>query len=271
MLDEHYDPTRNHQQMDSEIRRIAEEVRRNLISEIQDSDETAENKKALITLFSEMSILEFLQVCKFPEFMEPKDNTEGDKAIIRFVPPFSNHPLIKTEKGGNTGISLVNESTVHVSWRIRPGYYFNIYFMKMSETSFKACCCFGSLINHLWNSDVCQRKALPAISSTTKKLYPEIISSLCLTKLPHQQTKPYLNTIGFNSQPKQWHLMQNVNDSEEWVDLRLYGPTSDKINNVINDMYQSAARIAIDIYNSGNSRFVEDFEKFIGFSFLKKQ
>ena len=63
--------------------------------------------------------------------------------------------------------------------------------------------------------------------------------------------------------------MQNVNDSEEWVNLRLYGPTSDKINDVINDMYQSATRIVIDIYNSGNSRFVQDFEKFIGFSFLK--
>lgn len=252
--------------MTPDILAMINQARESLIAEIECSDEKPETKKDLVAMFSGMSPIEFLQL-RFSGYQQPVDKAPVGQSIVKCIPPFVKRSPVKLEKGGNTGISLLNEAMVQVIWKVRPEFYFNIYFTKTSLSGFKACCCFADIINYLYGRDVCGCKMLPKLSNTVEKQFPGISSKIGIITYDGKISEPYLNTIGFNGQPKQWFLMVNINNIDEWANLRLYGTESQVINDVMNLLFKSAISIVGSIYGSGDQQFIDKLEKYIGFSF----
>ncbi len=225
--------------MDNKIQTKLHEIRQELLQQIEDSNETLQAKAALKAMFGNMTDEEFMQIA-YPGYRDNKHKTVGE-APIEFSHPFTKRSPIKMEKGADIAIEHIDGATIHVVRKVYSGSYFNVYFIRDARDSFKAVCYYGDILNELFGKDVRGSKTSHVIPATAKTSYPYTTSIIQnLKQCGDSYTKPYLNTIGFNHQPRQWFLVVNITDIEEFVHLSMYGPDSKVLNGAINFLFRDS-------------------------------
>lgn len=255
----------------NEIMAFSEKAKEDMLRKIEESDETPSNKIALKTLFGNMSPLEFVQMA-FPGFQKDTFKKTEKFAKLEFKPVYTQRSGIRNLQFEDNGMKTINTSTIHFVWKLRPSLYLNIYFVRAARDSFHACCYYGDIFNHIYGKDVRNTKGGETFPKSMAKRFPYICKILRNTTMNGKVSDPYLNTIAFGGNTsRQWFLCIRVNDIQEFADLSIFGPRSELMQNVINDLNQAAAKIMYDVYNSTDTVMKNKFGELVNMIFSEEQ
>lgn len=255
--------------MDKTMQNRLHEIRQELMQQIETSHETPQAKAALKAMFANMTDEEFMQIA-YPGYRDDKHETVGELPI-EFSHPFTKRSPIKMEKGADIAIEHIDAATIHVVRKVYPDSYFNVYFIRDAKDSFKAVCYYGDILNELFGKDVRGSKTAHVIPESAKKSYPYTTSIIQnLKQFGDSYTKPYLNTIGFNHQPRQWFLVVNITDIEEFVHLSMYGPDSKALNAAINYLFRDSLLLYYELTVGGTLEYALRVAQFFNGSATSK-
>lgn len=77
-------------------------------------------------------------------------------------------------------------------------------------------------------------------------------------------------TIGFNHQPRQWFLVVNITDIEEFVHLGMYGPDSKPLNAAINFLFRDSILLYHELTVGGTLEYALRVAQFFNGSATSK-
>jgi hypothetical protein len=179
-----------------------------------------------------------------------KNLPEANSSDVKFDNVLSRNPKAKPN-GDNIGLEVIYKRVIRLTTLITGDIYFIGYLINEGDQS-RLIANFGHVYDFITmpyvNGDTIE------ISRGTAKKYPTF------TKLAEARAKrdlgvPYLNTVGFNGNPKTWCLMQWLPlDAEDWLDFALKTDTGFDLTEGIDE------GMATDIENEMTDEVTDDIE-----------
>ncbi len=203
-----------------------------------------------------MSNEELLRLMGY-SYQKPALDKDSADAELEFLPAISSFQGLPFPKGEDYAFRVLTDAVVHLCQQIKEGSYMNLYFIRSAPDAVKLAACWGDVINSVYGRDVLKLKVMDFLPESTKSKFPY------LYKILNERTTKdlkgaYLNTIGFNGQPKQWFVMDNVDDKDGkiWTQVLFYGPYQESLRKETKDVLSMAAKIHDDIMLSNDSKVI---------------
>ncbi len=186
-------------------------------------------------------------------YQKPALDKDSADAELEFLPAMSSFPGLPFPKGEDYAFRVMTDTVVHLCQQIKEGSYMNLYFIRSAPDTVKLAACWGDVINSVYGRDVLKLKIMDFLPESAKDKFPY------LYKILNERTTKdlkgaYLNTIGFNGQPRQWYIVIDVADKDDyWNTIRLFGPIrDDKTMDYSHKLFQSIRRVTEEIHASKN-------------------
>ncbi len=182
----------------------------------------------------------------------------------RFLPIFTATPPLEIKKGDNCAYRVLTPNIILITSKLQSDLYFNLYYLRMPENTVKMACCFGDVFNSFFGGDVLKQRVMPTLPKKVSKQMP-VLDHL-LYEAPIRPDAVYLNTIGFEGNPKQWFLMKNINDPMLWLTVRFIGPANETCETYAREINRTAIRLMEEVASSENKQAWERLQRFLGLS-----
>ena len=193
-----------------EMQDMLEEVR-----EKESSDEEyfdPDEKTQLEKLFNSKEVKDTIENIKKDRLdaMDEAIRAEKEEGPFKYLPAFTKHPAkYPPLKESYCGTRLVRPRIYEVTLPMDDGQYFIVYFIYMEQKGYtQATCYWGNIF------DFAQKAAAEPypgagyvmLSKPFRKKYPHVAAVYGMHEDNEDCTMPYLTTIGWDGQPKEWFL-----------------------------------------------------------------
>ena len=185
--------------------------------EITTSDDEEEyfdpdDKAQLEKLFNSKVVKDTLEMIKKDRLdaMDEAIRAEKEEGPFKHLPAFTKHPAkYPPLKESYCGTRLVRPRIYEVTLPLDDDQYFIVYFIYMEEKGYtQATCYWGNIF------DFAQKAAAEPypgagyvmLSKPFRKKYPHVAAVYGMHEDNEDCTSPYLTTIGWDGQPKEWFL-----------------------------------------------------------------
>ena len=142
--------------------------------------------------------------------MEEAERAEREDGPVKFLPAFTKHPSkYPARKESYCATRLVRPRVFEVTLPLEDGLYFIVYFNFLEQNGYtQATCYWGNIF------DFAQKAAAEPypgagyvmLSKPFRKKYPHVAAVYGMHDDNQDCTKPYLTTIGWEHQQKEWFL-----------------------------------------------------------------
>lgn len=142
--------------------------------------------------------------------MAEAERAASEDGPIKFQPAFTKHPAkYPPMKESYCATRLVRPRCFEITLPLDDGNYFIVYFMYLEQKGYtQATCYWGNVF------DFAQKAAAEpypgagyvTLSKPFRKKYPHVAAVYGMQEDNEDCTKPYLTTIGWDGQPKEWFL-----------------------------------------------------------------
>ena len=199
--------------------------------------------------------------------MDEAERASREDGPVKFLPAFTKHPAkYPARKESYCATRLVRPRVFEVTIPLEDGVYFIVYFNFLEQNGYtQATCYWGGIF------DFAQKAAAEPypgagyvmLSKPFRKKYPHVASvygmhedrSISDRLLPTGRknlecTKPYLTTIGWEGQPKEWFLSMRLYDFD-YVRLITYSPLDcPEVIEAIDELKKASLAMMRDIQQS---------------------
>ena len=142
--------------------------------------------------------------------MEEAQRAEREDGPVKFLPAFTKHPSkYPARKESYCATRLVRPRVFEVTLPLEDGLYFIVYFNFLEQNGYtQATCYWGNIFDF---AQKCAAEPYPGagyvmLSKPFRKKYPHVAAVYGMHDDNQDCTKPYLTTIGWEHQPKEWFL-----------------------------------------------------------------
>lgn len=159
--------------------------------------------------------------------MDEAERARREDGPVKYLPAFTKHPVkYPPRKESYCATRLVRPRVFEVTLPLEDGLYFIIYFNFIEQNGYtQATCYWGNIF------DFAQKAAAEPypgagyvmLSKPFRKKYPHVASVYGMSEDNQTCEKPYLTTIGWEGQPKEWFLSMRLYDFD-YVKLITYSP-----------------------------------------------
>lgn len=193
-----------------EMQDMLEEVREMDSSDEEDID--PDDKEQLEKLFNSKAVKDTIEMIKKDRLdaMDEAVRAEKEDGPFKYQPAFTKHPAkYPPLKESYCGTRLVRPRIYEVTLPMDDGQYFIVYFIYMEQKGYtQATCYWGNIF------DFAQKAAAEPypgagyvmLSKPFRKKYPHVAAVYGMHEDNEDCTSPYLTTIGWDGQPKEWFL-----------------------------------------------------------------
>ena len=195
----------------NDMQEIMEEVQ-----EMESSDDEEyfdpDDKEQLEKLFNSKAVKDTLEMIKKDRMdaMEEAIRAEKEDGPFKYQPAFTKHPAkYPPLKESYCGTRLVRPRIYEVTLPMDDGQYFIVYFIYLEQNGYtQATCYWGNIF------DFAQKAAAEPypgagyvmLSKPFRKKYPHVAGVYGMHEDNEDCIQPYLTTIGWDGQPKEWFL-----------------------------------------------------------------
>lgn len=159
--------------------------------------------------------------------MKEAERAQREDGPVKFLPAFTKHPAkYPSMKESYCATRLVRPRVFEITLPLEDALYFIVYFNYMEQNGYtQATCYWGNIF------DFAQKAAAEPypgagyvmLSKPFRKKYPHVASVYGMHEDNQDCTKPYLTTIGWEHQPKEWYLSVRLWDFD-YAKLITYSP-----------------------------------------------
>lgn len=159
--------------------------------------------------------------------MKEAERAEREDGPVKFLPAFTKHPVsYPPMKESYCATRLVRPRVFEVTLPLDNGVYFIVYFNYMEQNGYtQATCYWGNIF------DFAQKAATEpyfgagyvVLSKPFQKKYPHIAQVYGMQEDNPDCIQPYLTTIGWEGQPKEWFLSMRLYDFD-FIELVTFSP-----------------------------------------------
>lgn len=159
--------------------------------------------------------------------MDEAERARREDGPVKFLPAFTKHPAkYPPKKESYCATRLVRPRVFEITIPLEDGLYFIVYFNFLEQNGYtQATCYWGNIF------DFAQKAAAEPypgagyvmLSKPFRKKYPHVASVYGMHEDNETCEKPYLTTIGWEGQPKEWFLSMRLYDFD-YVKLITYSP-----------------------------------------------
>ena len=186
--------------------------------------------------------------------MEEAQRAQREDGPVKFLPVFTKHPeKYPPLKESYCATRLVRPRVFEITLPLEDGLYFVVYFNYMEQNGYtQATCYWGNIF------DFAQKAAAEPypgagyvmLSKPFRKKYPHVASVYGMHEDNQDCTKPYLTTIGWEHQPKEWFLSVRLWDFD-YAKLITYSPLDcPEVIEAIDELKKAALAMVHDIQRS---------------------
>lgn len=171
-----------------------------------------EEKEQLEKLFNSKTVKDAIEQIKKDRLdaMDEAERAEREDGPVKYQPAFTKHPAkYPPLKISYCGTRLVRPRIFEVTLPMDDGLYFIVYFHYLEQNGYtQATCYWGNVF------DFAQKAAAEpypgagyvTLSKSFRKKYPHVSAVYGMQEDNEDCLKPYLTTIGWDGQPKEWFL-----------------------------------------------------------------
>ena len=159
--------------------------------------------------------------------MKEAERAQREDGPIKFLPAFTKHPArYPSMKESYCATRLVRPRVFEITLPLEDDLYFVVYFNFLEQNGYtQATCYWGNIF------DFAQKAAAEPypgagyvmLSKPFRKKYPHVAGVYGMHENNQDCTKPYLTTIGWEHQPKEWFLSVRLWDFD-YAKLITYSP-----------------------------------------------
>lgn len=177
-----------------------------------------------------------------------------EEGSFKHLPAFTKHPAkYPAMKESYCATRLVRPRIFEITLPLEDNLYFIVYFIYMEQHGYtQATCYWGNIF------DFAQRAAAEPypgagyvmLSKPFRKKYPHIAAVYGMHEDNEEGTKPYLTTIGWEGQPKEWYLSMRLYDFD-YTKLITFSPLDcPEVIEAIDKLRKTALSMLSDIQRS---------------------
>lgn len=186
--------------------------------------------------------------------MEAARKAEKEGCPFKRLPAFTKHPAkYPAMKESYCATRLVRPRIFEITLPLEDDLYFIVYFIYMEQHGYtQATCYWGNVF------DFAQRAATELypgagyvmLSKPFRKKYPHVAAVYGMHEDNQDCTKPYLTTIGWEGQPKEWYLSMRLYDFD-YTKLITFSPLDcPEVIEAIDTLHKTALSLVSDIHRS---------------------
>ena len=186
--------------------------------------------------------------------MKEAERAQREDGPVKFIPTFTKHPAkYPPKKESYCATRLVRLRVFEITLPLEDGLYFVVYFIYMEQNGYtQATCYWGNIF------DFAQKAAAEpypgagyvTLSKPFRKKYPHVASVYGMHEDNQDCTKPYLTTIGWEHQPKEWFLSVRLWDFD-YPKLITYSPLDcPEVIEAIDELKKASLAMIRDIQRS---------------------
>ena len=159
--------------------------------------------------------------------MKEAERAQREDGPVKFLPAFTKHPAkYPSMKESYCATRLIRPRVFEITLHLEDDLYFVVYFNFMEQNGYTQATCYWANI-----FDFAQKAAAEPypgagyvmLSKPFRKKYPHVASVYGMHEDNQDCTKPYLTTIGWEHQPKEWFLSVRLWDFD-YAKLITYSP-----------------------------------------------
>jgi hypothetical protein len=142
--------------------------------------------------------------------MEEAERAEREDGPVKFLPAITKHPAkYPPKKESYCATRLVRPRIFEVTLPLEDDLFFIVYFNFLEQNGYtQATCYWGNIFDF---AQKCAAEPYPGagyvmLSKPFRKKYPHVAAVYGMHDDNQDCTKPYLTTIGWEHQPKEWFL-----------------------------------------------------------------
>ena len=175
-----------------------------------------------------------------------------DEPVV-FSPALTHTPPFYPEPHEERAARIIRPRTIEVVTRLDDDLYSVCYLVDTQSGYVHVCTCWGHVLDFVWNGmDVNPFDGYYEPKKHFCKKYPRITNLFGQKedKDGRLLSKPYLTTIGFNFQPKEWFLSYRVYD-QDWEKLCMFSALFiDEITDACDELIDASFDICDEIQRS---------------------
>ena len=186
--------------------------------------------------------------------MKEAERAQREDGPVKFLPAFTKHPAkYPSMKESYCATRLVRPRVFEITLPLEDGLYFVVFFIYMEQNGYtQATCYWGNIF------DFAQKAAAEpypgagyvTLSKPFRKKYPHVASVYGMHEDNQDCTKPYLTTIGWDHQPKEWFLSVRLWDFD-FAKLITYSPLDcPEVIEAIDELKKASLAMKHDIQRS---------------------
>lgn len=186
--------------------------------------------------------------------MKEAERAEREDGPVKFLPAFTKHPVsYPPRKESYCATRLVRPRVFEVTLPLDDGLYFMVYFNYMEQHGYTQATCYWGHIFDFAQKAVAEPyfgAGYVVLSKPFQKKYPYIAQVYGMQEDNSDCTKPYLTTIGWEGQPKEWFLSMRLYDFD-FVKLITLSPLDcPEVIEAIDTLKRTALSMVHDIERS---------------------
>ena len=186
--------------------------------------------------------------------MAEAERAEREDGPVKYLPAFTKHPAkYPPMKESYCATRLVRPRIYEITLPLDNGLYFVVYFHDLEQNGYtQATCYWGKVFDFAQKaaSEPYPGAGYVMLSKPFRKKYPHVASVYGMNEDNQDCTKPYLTTIGWDGQPKEWFLSVRLWDFD-YASLITLGPLdSEEALDAIDALRDASLAMMQDIQRS---------------------
>lgn len=186
--------------------------------------------------------------------MKEAERAQREDGPVKFLPTFTKNPAkYPPKKESYCATRLVRPRVFEVTLPLEDGLYFIVYFNYLEQNSYtQATCYWGNIFDFALKAaaEPYPGAGYVMLSKPFRKKYPNVSSVYGMHEDNQDCTKPYLTTIGWEHQPKEWFLSVRLWDFD-YAKLITYSPLDcPEVIEAIDELKKASLAMVHDIQRS---------------------
>lgn len=197
--------------------------------DFDEKDIDSEEKAQLEQLFNSKELKDTIERIKQDRLdaMAEAERAEREDGPVKYLPAFTKHPAkYPPMKESYCATRLVRPRIYEIILPLDNDLYFVVYFHYLEQSGYtQATCYWGKVFDFAQKaaSEPYPGAGYVMLSKPFRKKYPHIAGVYGMNEDNQDCTKPYLTTIGWDGQPKEWFLSVRLWDFD-YASLITLGP-----------------------------------------------
>ena len=186
--------------------------------------------------------------------LEEAERAQREDGPVKFLPAFTKHPAkYPPKKESYCATRLVRPRVFEITLPLEDDLYFIVYFNFLEQNGYTQATCYWGRIFDFAQKAVAEPypgAGYVMLSKPFRKKYPHVASVYGTNEENEVCTKPYLTTIGWDHQEKEWFLSVRLWDFD-YVKLITYSPLDcPEVIEAIDELKKASLAMVYEIQRS---------------------